>query len=257
MAKKPIAKNSLEKEFINTFEELCYSRSNWQVWADFITVSAIALANRVEDNEKIREKREAEYERCIERLGGVEKPAKMFAILTEAMTENPEQDFLGNMFMNLNLGNHWVGQFFTPYHLCEFMAEINIDGLEETISHQGWVSVFDCACGAGATLIAAANIMRKHEVNYQNHALFVAQDVDRTAAMMCYVQLSLLGCAGYVVVGNTLTNPIIGDSALFPVEKDSQEFWYTPMFASDIWKYRRLYNSILLEMREIFNEKEE
>ena len=46
---------------------------------------------------------------------------------------------------------------------------------------------------------------------------------------MCYIQLSLLGCAGYVVVGDTLSNPIEGD-VLFPDEKEGQEFWYTPFW---------------------------
>ena len=242
MAKNPVAKNEYEKEFIRIFNELCYSRSSWQVWDDFVAVTAIALSNAFEGNEKVKADRECEYAKCIERLGGERKPASMFALLTEAMTENPEQDFLGNMFMNLNLGNHWVGQFFTPYHLCEMMAEINIDGLRERIDNQGWVSVFDCACGAGATLIAAANVMKNHGVNYQDHALFVAQDISRTAALMCYIQLSLLGCAGYVVVGNTITNPITGKSVLLPTEKDSQDFWYTPMFSSNVWRYRRTFN---------------
>ena len=27
----------MEKEFIKVFQELCYSRSSWQVWADLMT----------------------------------------------------------------------------------------------------------------------------------------------------------------------------------------------------------------------------
>ena len=60
---------------------------------------------------------------------------------------------------------------------------------------------------------------------------------------MCYIQLSLLGCAGYICVGNTLTNPMTGH-VLFPQEKEGQELWYMPMFQSDVWTLRRLFKSM-------------
>lgn len=28
--------------------------------------------------------------------------------------------------MSLNLGNHWKGQFFTPYDICTLMSEITV-----------------------------------------------------------------------------------------------------------------------------------
>ncbi len=45
--------------------------------------------------------------------------AKCFAIVVEALERNPEQDFLGELYMELELGNHWKGQFFTPYCVCK------------------------------------------------------------------------------------------------------------------------------------------
>ena len=231
-----------EKLFIDTFNSLCYSRSSWQVWTDFITATACSLANAVDTEGKIHDEREKEYERCVERLGGVENAAKLFTYVVEALEENPEQDFFGNLFMKLNLNNHWIGQFFTPYCVCRAMATVTISEVENTISDKGWASIADPACGAGATLIAAANVLKEHNVDYQNHALFVAQDIDRVSGLMCYIQLSLLGCAGYVVIANTLCNPVTGKSVLFPQEKEGQEFWYTPMFASDVWVYRRKFN---------------
>ena len=165
----------------------------------------------------------------------------MFAITTMQLDENPEQDFLGSLFMKLNLGNHWKGQFFTPYSVCKCMAEINAVGVEDKVWDNGYASVNDCACGAGATLIAMANTLKEHGVNYQQNTVFVAQDVDRTAALMCYIQLSLLGCPGYVIVGNTLTNPAVG-SVLNPIKQEGQEIWYTPMFASDVWHFRRIFD---------------
>lgn len=244
MAKKikENAINKTEKVFLEKFESLCEARSSWEVWADFITATACAIANAGADKgSDIFQKREEEYEQCVKRLGGVDTAAEMFAIVTMALEENPEQDFLGGLFMRLNLGNHWKGQFFTPYCVCKTMAAISSIELEEQIESKGWVSVNDCACGAGATLIAMANTLREHEVNYQNHALFVAQDVDRITGLMCYIQLSLLGCPGYIVIANTLTNPVVG-SVLRPIQKENQEFWFTPMYLSDVWHYRRIFN---------------
>ena len=37
-----------------------------------------------------------------------------------------EQDFLGELFMALDMGNEWRGQFFTPYSVCSLMAAITL-----------------------------------------------------------------------------------------------------------------------------------
>ena len=47
-------------------------------------------------------------------------------------------------------------------------------------------------------MIAAANHLRRKNMNYHHHVLFIGQDVDRVAGMMAYIQLSLLGCPGYI-----------------------------------------------------------
>lgn len=103
-----------KQEFLKIFKELCYSRSSWQVWADLITCMAVSIANAVDKFEPRYSEREKEYEACIGRLGGVEKPAQCFSIVVQALELNPDQDFLGELYMELNLGNHWKGQFFTP-----------------------------------------------------------------------------------------------------------------------------------------------
>ena len=100
------------------------------------------------------------------------------------------------------------------------------------------ISVNDPACGAGATLVAAANIFHRKKINYQTRVLFTANDIDRVVAQMCYIQLSLLGCAGWVAVANTISNPVCGDP-LMPVEKPGQEFWYTPFYFREEWNCRR------------------
>lgn len=234
-----------KQEFLKIFREMCYARNAWQVWEDLISATACSLANSTDpDKTNVRyQEREKEYAQCIKRLGGVDKPAKCFAIMVEALEQNPEQDFLGELYMELNLGNHWKGQFFTPYHVCNFMAKMTEEDIDEEIEKKGFISICDPACGAGATLIAAANNAKKAKHNFQNHILFVGQDIDRIVGMMCYIQLSLLGCAGYICIGNTITNPIVGN-VLFPQEKEGQEFWYMPMFRMEVWALRRMFHCI-------------
>lgn len=98
----------------------------------------------------------------------------------------------------------------------------------------------DPACGAGALLIAYANECIKRHINYQQSVLFVAQDIDLTAGMMCYIQLSLLGCPGYVVIQDTLSKPATAadNRGLIPVD-DSSNVWYTPMYCMAPWSVRR------------------
>ena len=149
-------------------------------------------------------------------------------------------DFLGELFMNLDLGNNLGGQFFTPYNICQMMARITIDGekdkMQAAIDKQGWFSCMDCACGAGATLIAAAEASVEHGINYPYQVMFAAQEIDSTTALMCYIQLSLLGCAGYVVIGDSLCDPMTGH-VLFG--EDSERCWFTPMFFEETWHRRR------------------
>ena len=227
-----------EKEFLDIFRQMCYSRSSWQVWADLMTAIACTLANSVDKTLPRYTAREKEYAECIDRLGGVDKPAKCFAIIVEALERNPEQDFLGKLYMSLELGNHWKGQFFTPYNVCECMAGLTINDNLQTLEKQEWISVNDPACGAGATLVAAANIFHRKKINYQTQVLFTANDIDRVVAQMCYIQLSLLGCAGWVAVANTISNPVCGNP-LMPYEKPGQEFWYTPFYFREEWNCRR------------------
>lgn len=230
-------------EFLKIFKGLCSSRSAWEVWADLMTVMACSLANVCDRTPGRYGRREKEYSACIERLGGLERPIDLFGVLVEAMEAEPDQDFLGDMYMSLELGNHWKGQFFTPYHISRMMAEMILGDCGKQIEDKGWIPVCDPTVGGGAMLIAAANLFRRQEVYYHNNVLFVGQDIDRIVAMMAYIQISLLGCAGYIVVANSLTNPVCG-SALNPIENEGQEFWYTPFYFGEVWQGRRLWNAV-------------
>jgi len=243
-----------QKEFQKVLSGMCYTKSSWQVWSDFVALAAISLSNTLDISE-LREKREQQYLSIIGTYskGDAEKFPELLAIMVNELEANPEQDFLGEMFMALELGNHWKGQFFTPYHICDFMAKVTLDGHDDAkrdIEQRGYIGINDPACGAGATLIAARNVLAAKKIGFDK-ALYVAQDIDYTAALMCYIQLSLLGCAGYVVVGNSLTDPITGPHVLLPVVNKNQDIWFTPMFYSEVWRMRRAAAQMDLLLRDV------
>lgn len=230
-------KNDARKEFMDSFRKLTYRHRAWDIWRDFVIMFACSLSNPVDKSHY--DEREARYMRIIEKYNKQEQAIfpELAAQTVLALEENQEQDFLGSIFMDLNLGSEF-GQFFTPYHVCELMAEIALgDDVVQQVNKQGYITIHDSCCGAGATLIAGVHAARKQlekkNLNYQNHILVVAQDIDEIVALMCYIQLSLLGVAAYIKVGNTFTEPIAdGDS--------TENYWFTMMYFSDVWTTRRL-----------------
>lgn len=226
-------------EFQKVFSHLCNTKSSWQVWSDFVEMTAIAISNRFEIRETVKQEREERYLAIISQYSKSEQQIfpQLVSILVMALEREPEQDFLGEMFMALELGSHWKGQFFTPYSVCKAMTNITAADAKDKIAQNGWISINDPACGAGATLIAARNRLELDGIG-GTQAFFVGQDIDRTAAMMCYIQLSLLGCAGYVVIADTLTNPVTGP-LLWPNLTEHQDAWFMPMnFTDPVWVLR-------------------
>lgn len=198
---------------------------------------AAAISNRIDKSQyPDREKRYLQLIRKYDKDDQQRFPIMAQAVI-ESLEENPWQDFLGAMFMLLDLGSHWHGQFFTPYSVCQMMSEIDAGDLKAQIEHDGWISVLDPACGAGALLIAFAETCSKKKVNYQQHVLFAAQDIDITAGLMCYIQMSLLGCPGYVIIRDSLMHPMTGHP-LF--QQSAEDTWITPLFCSDVWHWRQV-----------------
>ncbi len=204
----------------------------WDIWSDFITMTACTISL---PDSKRREERGEMYQKIAKKYNKAEMEVffSLFNDLVDAYEDDQEQDLLGELFMLLKLGNDYVGQFFTPYSICETMSGITVGDLKEKIKQKGYVTVNDPCCGAGALLIAFANEAKSQGINYQRQIKFVAQDIDFIAAMMCYIQISLIGCAGYVIVGNTLTTP--------PTEPlSNQNVWFTPLYFLDVWHWRRV-----------------
>ena len=121
LQKKPAGKKSEkvldpEKEFLKAFKQLTNRHRSWDIWRDFITMLACALSNPVDKEH--HDEREALYLKTIKKYNKQEQALfpELAAQTVLALEKNPEQDFLGSIFMSLNLGNKNSSQFFTPYH---------------------------------------------------------------------------------------------------------------------------------------------
>lgn len=244
------AREVFQKEFVALFDQLRMRHNSWTVWCDLMHMGAVSISNAVA---KYRwQQREESYLQCMRKYNREEQLLfpQLFAVIVEALEQNPDQDFLGDLYMNLNLSSSHKGQFFTPYNLCRCMAQMNMDGLAQTIAEKGWANVLDPCCGAGALFIAFANEAKRVNINYQTDIFFVAQDIDPVVAHMCYIQMSLLGMAGYVVIGDSLSAPAVSLDKYGLIPNPDQNIWYTPMYFRDVWQGRVLVSTMDLMLRE-------
>jgi len=222
-----------KKRFVNNFNSLCTGHSQFNVWSDFIHMSAFAISNSC----NYQQNREDAYLSIAKRYSEDEiaKISEMFALTVMALEQNRYQDFLGQMYMENGFGDSRKGEYFTPYDIALLMSKII--GKE---SNEGnpFTTVNDPACGSGVMLIAFANELLNSGAILHQDLFIIANDIDPCIALMCYIQISLLGCAGYVCIRNTFTEPVTGD--VFHPPKDA---FLTPLFFHPVWQIRRLFNA--------------
>jgi type I restriction-modification system DNA methylase subunit len=221
-------------------ESLTGSRGAWEVWNDVITMLAIMISNSL-DAAARREQREKDFRDIQKKYSAAEQETVMriFAVITDKLEENPEQDLLGDLYMSLDFGSNDLGQFFTPYSVCQMMAAVSAkkEVLEAEIEENGYILVNEPACGAGANIIAFCNAVKEAGINYQQSVFVIAQDLSRVTALMCYLQLSLLGCAAAICVGDTLRGNITFKQSFL---ESSPDVWLTPMCHSFPWIVRTI-----------------
>ena len=204
---------------------LGYRHSPWQTFSDFVEASALSISNSVDWPQ--REKREDRYMQLIKRYEPKELAVfpQILAELVMALEEAPS-DVLGRAFHELELQNKWVGQFFSPYPICQMMAQMTTgDTAPGIIESKGFITAMEPACGSGAMVIAMAQTLKDAGINYQQNLHVTAVDIDLKCVHMAYTQLSLLSIPAVVVHGNSLT-----------LEEHSH--WYTPAHIMGGWDWR-------------------
>ncbi|WP_298399030.1 SAM-dependent DNA methyltransferase [Sphingobium sp.] len=201
-----------------------YRHDLHRLFSDCMEASAISISNSMDlRNREPREKRYldivGQYERDV-----VELFPQVFAGIMMALEAEP-RDALGTVYNNLELPSVDKGQFFTPWPICQMMAEATLGDpklIQDLIARKGFVRAIEPACGAGATVIGLAQTMRAQGVNYQRHLHVTAVDIDARVAHMAYIQFSLLHIPAVVIVGNSLS-------------LEMRDHWYTPAHIMGRW----------------------
>jgi len=209
-------------DFKTTFRELAPYRHRYEVFKDFVTMAACSLHNAVHKDDA----REQEYLRIIGQYKPDDQKAfpKLLAQLVAALDEEP-RDVLGPLYMELEIASKDQGQFFTPPDLSEMMARLTFAPEMEKLETQPFITAGEPAAGAGGMILALVKVMTQAGHDPARKLWVQAIDVERLAALMCYIQLSLWNVPAEVIVGNTLS-------------WDIREVWYTPAHHLGMWKYR-------------------
>ena len=238
-----MAKEKGHKEkLIDEIQMLAQSKGVNTVFTTFLEITANSIAAQMDpEHAEIREARYGEIASGMT-PETLEAYARMFGQLCLAVLERQDDpcDILGDIYHKLRLNNEWSGQFFTPDHISRLMAELATPVIENP-DHESPVTISEPACGSGTLILGAVWVMQKQQFDFQHKSFFVAQDIDFLAGMMCYIQLSLMGCPGYVVIDDSISHPITGIDPRGLIPRDGPNVWYTPMYFRDVWHWRRLW----------------
>lgn len=184
------------KYIIDNINRMAGKYTPHQVFADWVEMSALSIAQSVEPNKE----REAAFF-SIARKYSEDDFFTLGCMLGHLsfLLESNLDDYLGKIYMELSTGNSHTGQFFTPFHICEMMAGVALAGYKGNIEYLN-----EPSSGGGANILAYAKLMKEKGYNYQQLLEVKAQDLDYKCVYMTYVQLSLVGVNAEVVQGNSL-----------------------------------------------------
>jgi len=216
------------KEFLNIFEKFTSYYSPYDIWRDFIVLSSCAISNALDAEHY--DSRKSLYMQIIKKYSRQEQELfpQLLAETVMQLENNLEQDFLGEVFMHLNFGDTHLGQYFTPYYVSKLMSKMIVGDALLQLKEKKFITISDPCCGSGSLLIAAVNEakqqLEKENINFQKSIYAYGQDINQTVALMCYIQLSLMGVAACIVVGDSLRNP----------NGTRENCWFTPMHF--LWK---------------------
>lgn len=233
MATKPKPRQFNTESFVKTFNSIALHKHRYEVFSDFVKMSAIALHNAVAMTEKL----EKEYLEIVGKYSKeeVDKFCLLLANLVELLEPEPI-DILGQLYMELELSSNHSGQFFTPSPIAQLMAKITHGNRLNMLEEKAFITLSEPACGAGGMVLAFAKEMIEHGYNPADRLWVQCVDIDRVASMMCYVQLSLWNIPAEVIVGNSLT-------------LEFREVFYTPSYYLFGWEMKLRFRSFLDLMR--------
>ena len=212
------------KQMVKLLRANTGARGMYDVFTDFVEMFAVAHRNVVELND--RQKREEQYLRVAGRYNKEQlaRFAEAFALVVMEMEEHPA-DILGKLYMELEISDANLGQFYTPYDIARLMADMTVPGLLEALAEREFVTVHEPACGAGAFLVAITQALHAAGINFQNRLHVAAEDLSIVAVHMVYLHLTLLHVPAVVHRRDSLS-------------METFDTWYTPAHVIGGWSRR-------------------
>lgn len=205
--------------FLRTFKDIARHKHRFEVWRDFVTLAACALHNSVNKFET----QENEYLAIINSYEADDRDqlCQLLGHLVTMLDEEPK-DILGPLYLELEIGEKDKGQYFTPAPLSEMMARLTFGDVLSHLDTKPFITLQEPACGAGGMVLALVKVLIQVGHDPATRIWVQCIDVDRTAALMCFVQLTLWNVPAQIVVGNTLT-------------LETRETWCTPQHYLGFW----------------------
>lgn len=151
-----LMKSEHRKELVSEIRSLAQSQGLNTVFTTFLEITANSLAAQTDPENA--EKREQRYQEMASTMTPelLSSYARMLALLFLTVREYRDDpcDILGGIYHELNLNNEWNGQYFTPDHICRFMAQITLPS-EELSAKDGPITINEPTCGSGTMVIGA------------------------------------------------------------------------------------------------------
>jgi len=221
-------------------EKLYQKYGRYDVICDWFKMMAYAIKNAlsVEHGEAYK-KREQDYINILKKYSQDERECffKSYAQLVMTIENDIKngvfKDWLGEFYMNAGIRDKDKQQEFTPYHLGQLLAELNVADKWDENKDKDILTINDACVGGGCLPIAMCEALKKRGFDYQRKALIVANDNDEKCVYMAYIQLSLIGAPARVLWQDTLT------------QKVYDEPYDTPSLCAQWLKFRNKLNGLM------------
>ena len=216
---------------VRTFHGLGYGRTAlYTVFTDWVECAACALSNRIYPD--AYEKREKRYLDIISKYDADVKHTfgellGQVILAAEACRLAGKLDLLAQLYIALELERKQIGQYFTPWSICEMMARINCgppEQLQSEVAAKGYITFMDPCCGAGTMLLACAAYATDCGI-LPEQIHFTGIDIDPTCVRLCFLQFALYGLPALIIEGNAISMKL-------------DEYWPTARHISGAWSAR-------------------
>ena len=207
-------KRNYQKMITTKLQSLSGKRNISTVFFDWVHMMAYAFSNSADKAQF--EERESAYLATVGKYTREEACllGDCLGLLTMAF-EYKVQDWLGAIYMELNINSKNAGQFFTPSNIAELMARMTFANNEPLLEEKGWIGYYEPCIGAGSMVLAFAVAMESGGYNYQEQLRVACEDIDENCLLMAYVQLSLCGINAVCKVKNSMSG-------------EETSTWFTP-----------------------------